>query len=94
MVCLETRSSSTRISPDGILQPAVTDMNAVFRGATAFNQPLADWNTGAVTNLDAMFNLADNFNQDISRWDTSEVTHMISMFQAASAFNQPLADFL
>ena len=41
----------------------VTDMNALFRSATAFNQPVGTWKTGEVTNMSNMFFLAQAFNQ-------------------------------
>jgi surface protein len=65
----------------------------MFRVASAFNQPIGDWNTAAVTNMQAMFDRASAFNQNISyqdgtpKWDTSGVTNMASMFNSATVFN-------
>jgi surface protein len=47
----------------------------MFYGATAFNQPLNLWDTGAVTNMYYMFGVT-SFNQPIGTWDTSNVTTM------------------
>ena len=33
----------------------VSDMNALFRGLTDFNQPIGQWNTAAVAHMDGMF---------------------------------------
>ena len=43
----------------------VTDMNAIFSGATSFNQPIGDWDTSNVTDMTQMFENANTFNQDI-----------------------------
>jgi surface protein len=62
----------------------------MFNGASAFNQDLSGWNTGAVTSMQFMFNGASAFNQDLSDWNTGSVTNMGCMFQEALAFNQTL----
>jgi surface protein len=49
-------------------------MNSLFYNATAFNQPIGAWNTGAVTNMNYMFNVATSFNQNISEWNVVNVT--------------------
>ena len=66
----------------------VTNMNYMFSGATAFNQPL-NWNTANVTSMDYMFSGATAFNQPLN-WNTANVTNMPGMFQGATSFNQPL----
>jgi surface protein len=69
----------------------VTNMSAMFTGATAFNDAtIGSWDTGAVTNMHGLFYQASTFNQDISGWDTSAVTNMTGMFYQATAFNQPI----
>jgi surface protein len=69
----------------------VTDMGAMFSGATAFNQNIGSWNTGEVRYMDYMFSDATAFNQDIRGWNTAKVTNMDEMFRDATAFNQNLS---
>ena len=72
---------------------SVTNMYAMFDGATAFNQDISGWDVSSVTNMGYMFDGATAFNQDISSWDVSNVTNMQRMFASASAFDnggQPL----
>merc|ERR1712032_1435764 len=69
---------------------AVTDMWAMFHGASTFNQDLSKWNVSAVADMWAMFSGASAFNQDLSKWDVSAVTDMGYMFQGASAFKREL----
>ena len=75
-----------------------TDMSYMFRSATAFNQPIGDWDVGNVTNMYEMFRNDDYtntpmaFNQDIGNWDVGNVTNMGRMFFAwgsleSQAFN-------
>merc|ERR1719424_1411181 len=52
----------------------VTIMYQMFKGASAFNQPLS-FDTSSVTNMGFMFNSASAFNQPLS-FDTSSVTNM------------------
>ena len=66
----------------------VTDMLHMFRGATAFNQPV-NFDTSRVTDMYGMFRDATAFNQPVL-FDTSKVVNMQNMFNGASAFNQPL----
>ena len=52
----------------------------MFNGATAFNQDISGWNTGAVTNMESMFYFAQAFGgypynqQDISGWNVGAVS--------------------
>lgn len=71
----------------------VTDMGSMFRGDTAFNQNISNWDTSHVTNMSAMFEFATTFNQDIGGWDTSNVTSMEAMFEVAGAFNQDISSW-
>ena len=73
------RTSETGIHP-------ATSMNAMFKAASAFNQPIGDWNTSSVSIMSQMFYGASDFNQTIGNWDTSAVTHMNEMFRDASSF--------
>ena len=65
-------------------------MNHMFYQASAFNQPLNNWDVSSVTDMLRMFYQASAFNQPLNNWDVSSVTNMIGMFERASAFNQPL----
>ena len=65
-------------------------MRYMFQNATAFNQDIGNWNTGAVANMAHMFNEAAAFNQDIGNWNTGAVTNMQKMFYEAAAFNQTI----
>jgi surface protein len=62
----------------------------MFQHATAFNQPLNNWDVSNVTNMEAMFENATSFNQPLNKWDVSSVINMEMMFCQATAFNQPL----
>ena len=75
--------------PD-FLPSNITNMNSMFYAASAFNQPLNNWNVSSVTNMDFMFYYASAFNQPLNNWNVSSVTNMDFMFTNASAFNQPL----
>jgi surface protein len=68
----------------------VTNMSAMFFGATAFNQPLNDWNVSNVTTMTKMFSGASNFNQPLDKWNTGKVTSLTEMFSSAPKFNQSL----
>ena len=69
---------------------AVTDMNYMFFGASAFNKDLSKWDVSAVTSMRLMFAYASAFNQDMSMWDVSAVTEMNNMFDGAKAFKREL----
>ena len=78
----------------------VTNMQAMFRSATNFNNGgssgINNWNTSSVTNMAYMFSRIVNtsdmaFNQPIGNWNVSNVTNMYEMFGGANnsiAFNQ------
>jgi len=56
----------------------VRDMQSMFIGATAFNQPL-EWDTRKVKNMKSMFAYATAFNQPLE-WNTLQVEDMKEMF--------------
>jgi surface protein len=65
----------------------------MFGHASAFNQPIGEWNVSNVTTMDRMFLGASKFNQPIGEWNVSKVTNMEWMFSFASAFNQPIGEW-
>lgn len=65
----------------------------MFTDASAFNQPLGEWNVAKVTDMSWMFSIASSFNQPIGDWRVDMVRKMRSMFYEALVFNQPLGDW-
>ena len=55
-------------------------MSGMFYGATAFNQPIGNWNTQNVFDMSYMFNGASAFNQDLSAWNLDSVESFDRMF--------------
>jgi surface protein len=85
-----TFMNATRFNDPNVLTWDVTNLNFaqdMFSGATSFNQPIGNWNTGKITNFTGIFSGATSFNQDLSNWDTSSATSFASMFSNASKFN-------
>ena len=66
---------------------SVTNLEYMFYGASAFNQPLDSWDTSNVTDMSYMFYEASAFSQNIASWNTSNVTNMSYMFYKALAFS-------
>jgi hypothetical protein len=84
---------------DGWNTQAVTVMNNMFEGATAFNNGLASglagtlaWNTSAVTTTLSMFYQASSFNCNVGSWNVSNVSSFVFMFNSASKFNNGGSD--
>ena len=71
----------------------VTNMSYMFRGCTAFNHSVANFNTAKVTTMYQMFRDCAAFNQSLANFNTAEVTNMSYMFRDCAAFNQSLANF-
>ena len=69
----------------------ITNMNSMFGNASAFNQPLNNWNVSNVTDMFNMFANASAFNQPLNNWNVSNVIDMNSMFFYATSFNQDLS---
>ena len=52
---------------------SVTEMYAMFWGASDFNQFIGKWNVSNVLNMGWMFNEATSFNQDLTEWCVTNV---------------------
>ena len=59
----------------------VTNMDALFRGKSNFNEDISSWN---VSNVKSLYNCfrETSFNQDIGNWDVSNVTNMKGAFKS------------
>ena len=68
----------------------VTNMENMFYGCSAFNQPLNNWDVSKVTAMRFMFSGCASFNQPLNNWDVSKVTDMENMFSGCTSFNQNL----
>ncbi len=65
----------------------VTNMEALFAGASVFNRDIDSWDVGNVTNMQDMFHGATKFNKSLNSWDVGSVTNMRAMFATAMNFN-------
>ncbi|KAF3978660.1 MAG: BspA family leucine-rich repeat surface protein, partial [Methylococcales symbiont of Iophon sp. n. MRB-2018] len=83
-------SAMTMSASDSPDLASVTNMDNMFRGASAFNQDISSWDVASVTNMGSMFRGASAFNQDIGGWNVASVTNMFDMFRGANAFSQNL----
>lgn len=72
---------------------SVTEVGAMFFGASSFNSNIGDWNTSNVVQMSSLFKDASSFNQYIGGWDTSKVETMRAMFHGATSFNQGIGDW-
>lgn len=68
----------------------IVNFEAMFRGATLFNQNLNNWNMLNAQSTVSMFMEAETFNQPLNNWNVSNVTNMNVMFSGASSFNQDI----
>ena len=67
-------------------------MRNMFDEASAFNQPIGNWDVGKVTRMDFMFNAATAFNQNIGNWNVSNVTTMVAIMQSKTSANYSAAN--
>ena len=87
MECDEMTFAANIDTPD---LTKVTNMEEMFQGCSAFNQPLEKWDVSKVTSMSWMFHECSAFNQPLEKWDVSKVTNMSEMFKECKSFNQPL----
>ncbi len=66
----------------------VTNMSAMFGGATSFNSDLSEWDTGKVAYMEGMFYCASSFNSDLSNWDTGKVEDVEGMFDRTTSLEE------
>jgi surface protein len=64
-----------------------SSFNQLFRGCTAFNGDVSEWDTSNINNISNVFRDCIVFNQDVSGWDTSSCTAFASTFRGCSALN-------
>jgi surface protein len=71
------------------------NLNNCFRGATAFNSNISNWDTSAVTTMSGVFNDATTYNNGgvALTWNVTNVTRTDLMFKGATAFNQSLSSW-
>ncbi|MEL7835161.1 BspA family leucine-rich repeat surface protein [Fodinibius sp. Rm-B-1B1-1] len=91
-----TKRSKSQITPASAsttCTSGITDMRALFAGATSFSGDINHWDVSRVTDMSNMFRGATDFNADIGDWDVSSVEDMSGMFEATLSFNQDLGDW-
>ena len=71
----------------------MTIMGSMFKGASAFNNTINNWNVSSVVNMSYLFEGASSFNQPLNNWNTSSATQMISMFKGANNFNRDVGSW-
>ncbi|MGB0524502.1 MAG: BspA family leucine-rich repeat surface protein [Flammeovirgaceae bacterium] len=69
----------------------VTDIGAMFQGASSFNSPINHWDVSNIQTMSSMFHDATNFHQDLDQWNTSNLRAMEWMFANATNFNGNIA---
>ena len=69
-------------------------MAEMFKGATAFNQPLNSWNTTKVFDMAEMFKGATAFNQPLNGFEINDITIMSDMIKGCSMSCENLSNTL
>jgi len=72
---------------------SVTDMFAMFLGATSANPDTSNWDVSNVTDMRYVFSGATSANPDVSNWDVSSVTDMGLLFYNASSANPDVSNW-
>jgi surface protein len=64
----------TTLGNDNWDMSRITNMQAMFRGASIANPDVSNWDTSSLTNIKNMFYNAVSFDRDMSGWDVSNIT--------------------
>jgi len=55
---------------------SATNINAMLRGQTNYNEDLSSWNVSNVTDMSGVFFGSASFDQNLSSWDIANVTQL------------------
>lgn len=79
--------------PSEIDTSQVTNMWAMFHGASMANPNVSNWDTGNVTNMGRMFYGASMADPNVSSWNTENVTNMEYMFVNTQKANPDVSNW-
>ncbi len=65
------------------LSNTIMSANAMFSGASLFNQSIDNWDVSNIRYLNDMFKNATSFNQNLENWNISKVENMDAMFNGS-----------
>lgn len=71
----------------------VTSIQAMFRSASSFNEPINHWDVSNITDMSYLFYFTNSFNQGLSGWNTANVLDMQFMFRSAGSFDQDIGSW-